>query len=98
MTAAAPASRVPATAGQGKTIWRVVLYTYNRQQDAESKAQAISGKHSDLAAEVFAPNGNGGPYLVVAGGQMNREQAAKMRQQAISEGMPHDSYIQNYSR
>ncbi len=98
MTAAAPSSRAPATAGMGKTIWRVVLYTYNRQQDAESKAQAISGKHSDLAAEVFAPDGNGGPYLVVAGGQMNREEAANKRQQAIREGMPHDSYIQNYSR
>ena len=98
MAAAAPASGVPATAGQGRAIWRVVLYTYNRQQDAESKAQAISGAHGDLATEVFAPNGSGGPYLVVAGGQMNREEAAKMRLRAISEGMPQDSYIQNYSR
>ncbi len=98
MAAAAASSRVPATAGMGKAIWRVVLYTYNRQQDAESKAQAINGKHSDLAPAVFAPNGSGGPYLVVAGGQMNRDGAAKMRQQAIREGMPHDTYIQNYSR
>ena len=97
-TAAPPVSRVPVTAGQGRTIWRVVLYTYARQQDAESKARAISGTRSDLAAQVFAPNGNGGPYLVVAGGQMNREEAAKMRLQAIREGMPHDIYIQNYSR
>lgn len=98
VAAVAPASGVPATTGIGKPIWRVVLYTYHSQQGAESKARVISGKHSDLAAQVFAPNGNGGPYLVVAGGQMNREEAAKKRQQAIREGMPHDSYIQNYSR
>ncbi len=94
----AAAPKAPATAGQAKTIWRVVLYTYNRQQDAQSKAQAISGKRPDLSVSVFSPGGGSGPYLVVAGGQMSRDEAARMRLRAIREGMPHDSYIQNYSK
>ncbi len=92
-----PSRAQPADA-QPRTIWRVVLYTYSREQDAQNKAREIGEKRSDLHPEVFAAGDSGGPYLVVAGGRMNREAAARLRQRAVREGMPHDTYIQNYSR
>ncbi|HLH01668.1 MAG TPA: protein kinase [Bryobacteraceae bacterium] len=80
----------------GRTIWRVVLYTYRREADAQKRANEIAAKRPDLHAEVFAP-ANSGPYLVVAGDGTTRDEAARIRSRAIREGMPHDSYIQNYS-
>ncbi len=79
-------------------IWRVVTYTYDSSADAESRANAINKRHSDLKAGVFAPNGNAGPYLVVIGGEMSRESALTLRQRALRLGLPHDSYVQNYKQ
>ncbi len=77
-------------------VWRVVLFTYDRVQDAQNRAQAVNSKHPDLHADVFSPNGQAGPYLVTVGGRLSREDAARLRRKAVSLGMPHDSYIQNY--
>ncbi len=88
----------PLSEGQARPVWRVILYTYVRQEDAGKRAQAISEKRPDLGTEVFSSSGTGGPFLVVAGGQMTKEEAARLRQRAVREGMPHDSYIQNFSR
>ena len=93
-----PSSDLPLRNGQSRSVWRVILYTYARQDDAGKRAQAISEKRPDLGTEVFSPSGTGGPYLVVAGGQMTKEEAAHLRQRAVREGMPHDSYVQNFSR
>lgn len=79
-------------------IWRVVLYTYNRAEDAQRKAHSLNAKHPDLAAEVFSPDGRGAPYLVTAGGHMSRADALHLRQRAVRMGMPRDSYIQNYKQ
>jgi hypothetical protein len=77
-------------------VWRTVLYTYNRQALADEKAKALNAQHANLHAEVFSPSGNGGPYLVCAGGRMSREDANQMRKRAVGLGMPRDSYIQNF--
>jgi hypothetical protein len=77
-------------------IWRVVIYTYDAAADAQKRAQLINEKHSDLKADVFSPKGNGGPYLVVIGGQMDRDSAAALRQKALRLGLPRDTYIQNW--
>ncbi len=94
--AAAPRSQ-PAVTGE-KTIWRVVLYTYSRQEDAVKKVADLNAKHPDLQIQVFSASANGGPYLAVAGGRMDRTQASHLRLTAIRDGMPHDAYIQNFNR
>lgn len=76
-------------------VWRTVLYTYNRQSDADEKAKALNAQHADLHADVFSPSGRG-PYLVCAGGRMSREEAVQMRKRVVGLGLPHDSYIQNF--
>jgi hypothetical protein len=76
-------------------VWRVVLYTYARQAEAESKARWVNARYPGLSAEAFSPTG-GSPYLVVAGGRMSRDDAMRMRQKVRKLGLPRDSYIQNY--
>jgi len=90
----------PASSVNGKTraepVRRVVVYTFNRQEDAEKKARAVNAKHSHLEAQVFSPRGHSGPYLVTIGGRMTREDARRFRSKGLGSGMPRDSYVQNY--
>ena len=79
------------------SVWRLVLYTYTRQADADNKARWVNTKYPGLNAETFSPSG-GSPYLVVAGGRMSRDDAVKLRQKARSLGLPRDAYIQNYQQ
>ena len=80
------------------TLWRVVLFTYNKEADAANRVSSLKAQHPNLSPSVFLPNGHGGPYLVVAGGRMSRDEAGKLRKRAVSAGLPHDSYIQNYNQ
>jgi hypothetical protein len=74
----------------------VVAYTYNQQDQAEHKAHTINERHSDLQAGVFSPKGDAAPYLVTLGGAMDRAAAFELRAKAIREGLPSDTYAQNY--
>ena len=88
--AAAPARVAAAQPG-----WRVVAWTYDRQSDAQHKADALAKKYPQLQPAVFQPKGRG-PYLVVLGGVMSKDQAFALRKQAVHLGLPRDSYAQNY--
>jgi eukaryotic-like serine/threonine-protein kinase len=97
--AAKPSPSNPATAAsgaEGRSIWRVVAYTYKGQTKAEDMVSQINEKHSNLGAEVFSPKG--GDYLVTVGGPMDHDQAIKMLDRARRAGLPEDSYVQNFSR
>jgi serine/threonine protein kinase len=96
-SAAPIAAPVAASATSDKNIWRVIFYTYNRQEDAASKAQDINARHPDLQVQVFSSQADSGPFLVVAAGQATKLEAARLRLRALREGMPRDSYIQNYN-
>lgn len=100
-----PARQAPLASGSvprtetptsGDAVWRVVVFTYNRQADAQKKAQLVNKRHPDLGARVFTPHRDASPYLVTVGGRMTKEQAARLRQRIIRLGLPRDSYIQNY--
>ncbi len=98
-TPAADAASVPADKSGsigGSKIWRVVAYTYNRQDQAEAKVRALAGRYSDLHPEVFSRTGNA-PYLVTLGGPLSEAAAAAMRKRARSQGVARDVYMQNYS-
>jgi hypothetical protein len=98
-SASVPIVKPPASAApsNGRSVWRVVAYTYKHQQQAADMVAEISGKHSDLDASVFSPGGKNSVYLVTLGGAMDRTQAMKMRDKAIRLGMPDDTYVQNFS-
>jgi hypothetical protein len=92
----------PSTAGmstsspEGRSVWRVVAYTYKGQTKAEDMVAKINGQHANLGAEVYSPRS--GDYLVTVGGPMDRNEAAKMLDKARRSGLPADSYVQNFSK
>ena len=93
----APVSVAASSGAAGaRTQWRVVAYTYNRQGQAQQKADAIAKQHPSLNPQVFSPTGRA-PYLVTVGGPMSREDAQAFKQKARGQGLPHDIYAQNYS-
>jgi hypothetical protein len=96
---AKPEASVPAvrTATNGAPQWRVVAFTYNREAQAKEKAASVAAKHPDLRPEVFTPNGRA-PYLVTVGGTMSRDEAFALLKKGHAEGLPGDSYAQNYRR
>jgi eukaryotic-like serine/threonine-protein kinase len=101
--AAAPGSSTPSTniaasaaAGNNHANWRVVVFTYNRQDQAQKKAEQLSARYAALHPEVFSPTGHA-PFLVTLGGPMGHDQAAALKKRARSSGLPRDTYIQNYS-
>ncbi len=85
---------------QDKTVgardqWRVIVYTYRREAQANKKAATLAQKHPELRPEVFRPNGDG-PYLVTVGGAMGKAEAFALTRDVRHEGLPHDTYAQNY--
>ena len=85
----------PMTASAAGSQWRLVAYTFNREDQARRKAEAIAQVHPALKPEVFTPSGRA-PYLVALGGWMSIDEAAALKAKARSEGMPRDIYTQNY--
>jgi hypothetical protein len=92
-----PEASAPASAGGGTGQWRVVAFTYNREAQAQQKVESLKTVHPDLRPEVFTPSGRA-PYLVVVGGTMSRDEAFAFVRKGRAEGLPHDSYAQNYRR
>ena len=82
-------------AGDSRGHWRVIAFTYSREDQAQQKAAEIGQSHPDLSPTVFRPNGRG-PFLVTLGGAMSREEAFAFSGKAKREGMPKDVYAQNY--
>jgi hypothetical protein len=91
-----PSPGASAEGAEGRSIWRVVAYTYKGQSKADDMVSKINEKHSNLGAEVFTPKS--GDYLVTLGGPMDHDQAIKMLDKARRAGLPEDSYVQNFSR
>jgi hypothetical protein len=77
-------------------VWRVVAYTYNSKSLADKKVRSLNDKRSDWHAELFAPKGEGGPYLVSLGGRMTLAEAQRKQKEAIAKGLPRDTFVRNY--
>jgi cell division septation protein DedD len=73
----------------------VIAYTYNREDQARHKSETVAQTHPELNPAVFTPTGHA-PYLVTVGGVMNRDEAFALVSRVRREGLPRDSYAQNY--
>ena len=89
-----PATEIPSRDSHNE--WRVIAYTYNHQDQAQHKADVVAQAHPDLHPEVFTPTGHA-PYLVAIGGFMSRDEAFALAQKVRNQGLPRDTYAQNYS-
>ena len=83
-------------AAGGRTQWRVIVYTYDRENEAQKKSATIAQKHPDLRPAVFSPTGRA-PYLVTIGGVMSRDEAFALARKSRGAGLPRDTYAQNYN-
>jgi hypothetical protein len=81
--------------GDSSGRWRVIAFTYNQEDQAQHKVTEIAQKHPDLNPSVFTLTGHA-PFLVALGGQMSREDAFALSGKAKREGLPQDTYAQNY--
>lgn len=81
---------------QSRVEWRVVAFTYNRQDQAQKKASTLAQQYPTLSPAVFSPSGRA-PWLVTIGGTLERDQAYALARKARSLGLPRDTYAQNYS-
>ena len=91
---APPPVRAMASAN-GVGNWRVIAFTYNREDQAQHKVEEIAQGHPDLNPSVFTPTGRA-PFLVALGSAMSREDAFALSGKAKREGLPKDVYAQNY--
>jgi eukaryotic-like serine/threonine-protein kinase len=92
---AAQPTRAAGLVSRMQAGWYVVAYTFNRQQQAISRAAAIAQKNPSLHPEVIAPGGHA-PFLVALGGPMTRPDAENTRSRARQAGLPRDTFVQNY--
>ena len=76
--------------------WRVVLYSYEYQSDAERRVELVNHNHPGLRAHLFVA-GNGGPYLVVTGDATSREHAQALRKKALQLGVSH-AHVQEFTQ
>lgn len=95
--AVAPASSANVhVAGPKGTQWRVVAFTYRREDQAQKKALSLSQRYPELKPDVFSPTGRA-PWLVTVGGVLQRDTAYALAHQARRMGLPRDTYAQNYT-
>lgn len=94
-----PAPKVAAnTPRSQQLIWRVVAYTYNRQDQAQHKADEINQRYPDLHALAFSPHAGGRWLVTLGGGPMDRSQAIQLRLKALKMGLARDTYVRNYRK
>jgi hypothetical protein len=93
----APSSQGTTPGSGERSIWHVVVYTYNYQEAAQKKATELAQRYPQLEPQVFSPSGHA-PYLVALGGGMSRQEAFTRREAALAAGLPKDTYMQNYRK
>ena len=91
------AAVTPASTGSGRSIWRVIAYTYRYEKPAQEMVDKLKGQHPNLDVAVFSPKGKTSVYLISLGGAMSHQDALKMRDKAASMGLPADTFVQNFS-
>ena len=90
------AARVPVSAAPSATDnWRVISYTYNSEDQAKQMVAEIQKSHPDLNPSVFTLTGHA-PFLVALGAPMSKQDAFAFSGKAKREGLPPDTYAQNY--
>ena len=97
--AKAPSAAAVSAVAQVTTVsmagWRVIAYSFNREEEAREQARELAQRFSELNPEVFAPKG-GEVWLVTLGGIMSRGEALALRERVIDMGLPEDTYAQNF--
>lgn len=77
-----------------KEVYFVIVGSHTQQEDAEKQAKALAKKHYE--AKVYRPYLYSNYYAVVIASNVTKAEAEKIKEKAIKDGLPKDSYIWTY--
>jgi len=79
-----------------KNGWFVIASSHLDPTDAKKQADLINSKSKNYHADVYAPYGDNPYYAVVLGANLTQAQAKRLRDQAVTDGFPRDSYYKTF--
>ena len=94
--APAPDFATLASVPSNAASWRIVAYSFRREDEAKNKAEALLRKHPWINPEVVETTGRS-PYLVTLGGELTREEAVAFEQKLRAERFHHVVHLQEIS-
>lgn len=71
--------------------WFVIVGAHQSRQHAETQAQGLEKQHYE--AHVYRPRGGAAHYAVVIASHVSQQEAQTIRDQAVRDGLPQDSYV-----
>jgi hypothetical protein len=80
-----------------KEVWFVVTGSYTTLEEARREAQKINEAARGFNAEIYARPGNQSGYDVVIGANLTYEEAQKVRQKAVSAGLPRETTVRTFT-
>lgn len=86
------------TGSTPQNVWFVIVGSHPKLEDAETQADQITQSGKGFKAEVYAPYGKNQFYSVVIGSNLTQEEAQELRQQAIVEELPKDTYLWTFPK
>ncbi len=79
-----------------KNVWFVIVGSHLDVNDARKQAQAINQEFRNYRAEVYAPYADNPYYAVVIGANLTQNEAKALRDKAVRDGLPKDSYYKTF--
>ncbi len=77
-------------------VWFVIVGSHQRLEDARVQADDINRRNRKFKAEVYAPYGDNPCYAVVIGANLTQREARSLRDKAVRQGFPKDSYYKTF--
>ncbi len=77
-----------------KEMYFVIVGSHNEKEKAEAQARSLANKN--YHAKVYNPYGSSDYYAVVIASNVTKDEASKVKDEAIKNGLPKDTYIWKY--
>jgi hypothetical protein len=96
----APGPVATATGNEAATVgahgWYVIAFTYNHENQAQTKVERLRRNHNSLHPQIFTPTGSA-PFFVSLGGPMaSQDEAEGLWRHARRSGLPRDTFVRHY--
>ncbi len=82
--------------GGAANNWFVIVGTHLTEKDAQIQAENLRKKGYD--AVVYLPIGDNKYFSVIIGSYLSLDEATKLKEQAIRDGLPRNTYLWKYVR
>ena len=88
------------TGAAPKRVWFVIAGSHPNRGSAQKQAGEITKKFSakGFKAEVYSPSAGNSSWSVVIGSNLTSEEAQKLRQRAITAGLPKDTHLWTFAK